>query len=83
MSVESQNCENRAVARERLSKKSLVRQWLSGSHMKAVKDTHATIEELLKAVFPAWSVPMLYKEVQLPLQERSSRQKGCPTKTRP
>jgi hypothetical protein len=40
--------------------KPLVRQWLSGNHLNAVKDKRATINELLKAVFPVWSVPRLY-----------------------
>jgi hypothetical protein len=34
----------------------------------AATDTHATIEELLVAVFSMQSVPMLNNEGQLPLQ---------------
>jgi hypothetical protein len=30
----------------------------------AATDTHATIEELLEAVFPMWSVTRLYSEVR-------------------
>jgi hypothetical protein len=39
---------------------------LSNGH---AMDTHATIEELLGAVFSVWSVPALYNEDQLPLRE--------------
>jgi hypothetical protein len=35
----------------------------------ATTDTHATIEELLDAVFSVWSVPKPYTEDQLPLRE--------------
>jgi hypothetical protein len=35
----------------------------------AVTDTHATLEELLVAVFSVRSVPRLYNEDQLPLEE--------------
>jgi hypothetical protein len=34
----------------------------------AATDTHATIEELLEAVFSVLSVPRLYNEGQLPLR---------------
>jgi hypothetical protein len=37
----------------------------------AERDTHATIEELLEAVFSMLSVPSLYNEDQLPLRESS------------
>jgi hypothetical protein len=37
--------------------------------MMATADTHATIVELLQAVFSVWSMPRLYDEDQLPLQE--------------
>jgi hypothetical protein len=36
----------------------------------AATDTHATIEELLEAVFTMRSVPRLYNEEQLRLRER-------------
>jgi hypothetical protein len=32
-------------------------------------DMHATIEELLEAMFPVRSIPRLYNGVQLPLEE--------------
>jgi hypothetical protein len=35
----------------------------------AATDTHATIEELLEAVFSVRSLPMLYNEGHLPLEE--------------
>jgi hypothetical protein len=35
----------------------------------AATDTHATIEELLEALFSVWSVPRLYNEEQLRLRE--------------
>jgi hypothetical protein len=42
-------------------------------------DTHATIEELLEAVFSTWSVPRLYNEKQLLLWdslEPAARERG-------
>jgi hypothetical protein len=37
----------------------------------AERDTHATIEELLEAVFSVRSVPRLYNEDQLPIDKLS------------
>jgi hypothetical protein len=41
-------------------------QWLSSRHVMVATDTHATIEELLEAVFSVRSLPRLYNEDQLP-----------------
>jgi hypothetical protein len=38
----------------------------------AATDAHATMEELLEAVFSVRSVPRLYKEEQLQLQESTA-----------
>jgi hypothetical protein len=46
-----------AIARERLCKHAVARQWLSSRHMMAATDKHATIEGLLKTVFSVRSVP--------------------------
>jgi hypothetical protein len=35
----------------------------------AAADTYATVEELLEAVFSMQSIPRLYNEGQLPLEE--------------
>jgi hypothetical protein len=35
----------------------------------AAKDMHATMEELLEAVFSVWFMLRLYNESQLPLEE--------------
>jgi hypothetical protein len=35
----------------------------------AATDTHATVEEMLEAMFSVRSVPRLYNEVQLSLEE--------------
>jgi hypothetical protein len=43
--------EETAVARQRLDK-----------HLAAALDMHATIEELLEALFSVWFVPKLYSE---------------------
>jgi hypothetical protein len=71
MSAESQNCEtNRQLLLGNGSANTtFARQWLSSRHVIAATDTHATIEELLEAMFSVWSVPSLYKEDQLPLRE--------------
>jgi hypothetical protein len=37
----------------------------------AAKETHATIEELLVAMFSVRSMPRLYNKDQLPLEESS------------
>jgi hypothetical protein len=47
---------------------SVARQWLSSRHVIAATDTHATIVEILDAVFSVRSVPRFYKEDQLELQ---------------
>jgi hypothetical protein len=39
----------------------------------AAKDAHATMEELLEAGLPVWSVPMLHNEEQLRLRESLER----------
>jgi hypothetical protein len=40
----------------------VTRQWLN-KHMSTAMDMHATIEELLEAVFSMWSMLRLYSEV--------------------
>jgi hypothetical protein len=35
-----------------------------GKHMSAAMDTHATVEELLEAVFSVWSMPRLHGEAK-------------------
>jgi hypothetical protein len=55
-----------AVGRERLCKNTPVaKQRLNSRQVMAATDTHATIEELLEAVFSVWSVPIQYNEDQL------------------
>jgi hypothetical protein len=49
------------------------RQWLSSHHVMAATDTHATIQELLEAVFSVRSVLRLYNEDKLPLAVSPSR----------
>jgi hypothetical protein len=67
-----------AITRERLCKHAVARQWLSSRHMMAATDTHATIEELLEAVFSVRSLPNLYNEDQLSvLVEPESREREC------
>jgi hypothetical protein len=46
---------------------SVVRQWLSSRHVMTATDKHATIEELLEAVFSVRPFPSPYNEDQLPL----------------
>jgi hypothetical protein len=43
--------EETAIARQR-----------HGKHVSVAVDMHATVEELLEAVFSMWSVPRLYNE---------------------
>jgi hypothetical protein len=47
----------------------------------AAKDTHATIEDLLETVFSLRSVPRLYNEGKMPLEENLEkavrRVEGC------
>jgi hypothetical protein len=45
------------------------RQWLSSHYAMAETYTHATIEEILEAVFSMLSVPRLNNEKQLPLKQ--------------
>jgi hypothetical protein len=56
-----------AVVRERLLKHARCR------HLKAETDTHATIEEMLEAVFSVRFLPSLYNEDQLFLPVSPSR----------
>jgi hypothetical protein len=53
----------------------------------ATTDMHETTEELLDAVFSVWSVPRLYNEDQLPLEESPEmavrRGGGCKMTTSP
>jgi hypothetical protein len=44
------------------SEETAVARKLHGKHISSVTNTHATIEELLEAVFSLRSVPRLYKE---------------------
>jgi hypothetical protein len=62
-----------AVAKVGSIKTPVARQWPNSHHMIAATDTHATIEELLEAVFPVRSVPSLYNEDQLPLPVSRSK----------
>jgi hypothetical protein len=47
----------------------------------ATTDTHATIEEILEAVFFVRSLPRLYNEDQLPLKEYTRVEAGSNTST--
>jgi hypothetical protein len=45
-----------------VQKKPIVRRWLSSRHIIAVRDIHATIEDLLEAVFSVRFVPGKFRE---------------------
>jgi hypothetical protein len=45
----------------------VVRQWFNSRHVMAARNMHATIEELLEAVFSVRSVPKPYDDDKLPL----------------
>jgi hypothetical protein len=60
---------DRVVVRELLCKHALCRQWLISRHMSAATDTHATVEDMLEAVFSVWPVPRLYNEDHLPVPD--------------
>jgi hypothetical protein len=66
-----------AVARERLCKHALARQWLSIRHVIAATVTHAIMEVLLEVVFSVRSVQRLYNENHLPLPVERERERDC------
>jgi hypothetical protein len=67
MSAESQNCESNGepLLGNNSANTPVAGQWLSIRHVIAT-DTHAAIEDLLKAVFSVLSMSRLYNEDQMP-----------------
>jgi hypothetical protein len=64
-----------AVASEQLCKQTAARRWLISCHVIATTDTHATMEELLDAVFSVRSVPRLYDEDWLKFENSGARER--------
>jgi hypothetical protein len=75
MSAESQDCgaSRRLLQGNGSANPVIAKQWLSSRRVKAVTHTHATIEEMLEAMFSVRSVPRLCNENQLPLTNSPSR----------
>jgi hypothetical protein len=59
MSAETSNSE---ASRDGSATTPVARQWLINRHVVAATSKHATIEELLEAVFSVRTVPSLYKK---------------------